>query len=374
MALSPPPLLVVGLFCAGLGVACEADNPPDESVDPLSWAVDEAGPYPVGYTSYEVSYRPAAAEEDRTIPIHLWYPATAPTEETAVYEFIFQDDEAFVGAEAEVAVHEGGYPVLVYSHGNQGFAGSSHFVMRALASHGWLAVAPDHIGNTFTTHEDPRPLGLWLWRSGDVSAALDSLAHGGAGASLVPSAAHLDRVVMAGHSFGGYTTWATVGSEFDQGAIQGRCDAGDYPADECSEAQVEAFGERAFDARIAGGIPMAGGGGEDWFGAEGLNAVSVPMFQMSGSLDAGAVAGMWERTTGVDMRWMDVEGGCHQLYGLGACSEVPTEDGFWIGGSYARAFSRHVLLGDTSQRTVALLDGSEILDPRVTFQRREASD
>ncbi|MBN95009.1 MAG: hypothetical protein CL928_13230 [Deltaproteobacteria bacterium] len=367
------PLLALGLsLCLGLGCPAPqdaADPPPD----PISWAVSEPGPYSVGYRTWESTYIPPGSTEQRSIVIHLWYPTLDESGETATYEFMFPDEQSLVGATPEAPVHAEGYPVLAYSHGNQGFAGASAYLMRHFASHGWLAVAPDHTGNTLSTHQSPRPLSLWLDRPSDIAHALDQLEAGNSDdghPAALPGLAHTSQVTVAGHSFGAYTVWAAVGARFDRTQIQAQCDAGSYTQEQCSDDLLDAFEVSAGDPRLVGGLPMAGSGREEWFGATGLNAVSLPMLQMSGSLDAGAVDGTWERADQVDMTWIDIEGGCHQLFGLGTCPEVPSDEGFSIVNTYALAFARNLVLQDSTETTLAILDGSELVSERVTFQRR----
>jgi len=160
-----------------------------------------------------------------------------------------------------------------------------------------------------------------------------------------------------------------MGAAYDRSQIEQRCEAGDYPPEQCTLELLDGFEDGVGDDRFTAGLPLAGKGSEEWFGLNGLNVVDSPILQMSGSLDAGAVAGVWERTEEVEFTWVDVEGGCHQMFALGACEEIPTDDGFFIVSTYALAFARHHALGDVSEDTLALLDGSRLLSERVTLQR-----
>jgi predicted dienelactone hydrolase len=361
------PSYLFAMTALALLLGCDAggDEPP---VDPLAWSVEESGPYAVGYTTWELTYTPAGSSAERTLLVHLWYPTDDTSGEGVTYEFMFGDDDSWLDAAPAQAVHPGGYPVHAYSHGYLGFAGSSSFLMRTFASHGWVGVAPDHLGNTLSTNIDPLPLSMRLDRSQDISAALDSLVQ--QAAQLLGGPVDEASSVLSGHSFGGYTTWPSMGAAFDRARIEDRCEDGAYPAEQCTDELLDAFEAGASDPRFAAGIPMAGGGGEDWFGEDGLRAVQRPMLQLSGSLDASAVDGIWERTEGVDLTWVDVEGGCHQLFALGSCDEVPTDEGYWLVSSYALAFARHHALGDDSDDTLSLLDGSRLLSDRITLQRR----
>jgi len=350
-------------------LACPSDESPGppEAADPLSWPLDTAGPFSVGTAQWNLTYASAGDGEDRTIPVRIWYPTEDPTGLGATYEFIFPDEDSWVDAAPAPSAHPGGYPVLAYSHGSQGFPGGSAFLSRHFASHGWVVVAPAHIGNTLTTHSSPYPIDFYLDRPGDLSAAIDSLAAGRAG---LPSPIDTNRVLAAGHSFGCHTMWGVAGATYDSQAIAARCEAGEHPGEECSESVLNGFAAGMADPRVAAVLDMAGGGSRTWFGEEGLLSATPPMLYMSGTDDPGAVEGVWERTEGLEMTWLVIEGGCHQVFGLGACPEISDAVGFGIVQSYALAFGRSHLLGDDSAETLGLLDGSVLLDPALSLEVR----
>ena len=336
--------------------------------DTLSWNPQELGPFQVGYTVWDITYTQVTDGEPRTIPVHLWYPTEDATGIPAVYETLFADEESFVDAAPAAPVHADGYPVLAYSHGNQGWAGNSDFLMRHVASHGWVVVAPDHIGNTLTTHSDPRPMGLWVDRSHDVSAAIDAI-EGDLDALAGP--ANTARLVLSGHSFGGHTTWISAGAEFDAAAVQAQCDTGDILEGSCTPEVIEAFAAGGEDPRVVAAIPLAGTPSTGWVGDDGLNAVEVPVLQISGSEDYGHVAGAFEeRTDEVDIAWMEIEGGCHSSFALGTPCDLPAEDAFHMVVSYAFPFMRKHLLGDDTSITTGILDGSNVVDDRATLSLR----
>ena len=67
------------------------------------------------------------------------------------------------------------------------------------------------------------------------------------------------------------------------------------------------------------------------------------------------------------MSWLEIEGGCHQLFGLGSCGLISDEIGFRIVHSYSLAFGREHILGDQSADTLGLLDGSIELDSAASL-------
>ena len=118
--------LLILLLAAG----CSPNPGEPEAVDPLDWALDEPGPYAVGYTSWEITYQGLGDGVERSLPLHLWYPTEDRVGTPATYEFIFEDEGSWLDATPAEAAHEIGYPVLAISHGNQGFGGSTAFLSR----------------------------------------------------------------------------------------------------------------------------------------------------------------------------------------------------------------------------------------------------
>jgi predicted dienelactone hydrolase len=334
-------------------------------VDPLSWDVQEPGPYRTGYTTFEITYAPGAGEQLRTIPLRVWYPTEATDGPPAVYE-IGEDTESLYFAQPADPVHGAKYPLHVFTHGHLGYAGSAAYLSRRLASHGWVSVAPNHIGNTFVTNVDPRPMSIYFLRSMDISQAIDAMADLPADEPLA-GLVDTERVFLSGHSFGTFTIFASGGGDFDIERIQERCDAGEL---ECTAEGVDVFRAGLGDPRIVGAFPMAGIPSTSWFGEGGHRAVSPPVFLMTGSADDVGAAGLWDRSEGMEMTWAEVEGGCHQLFAAGSCSQVPSQEGFDIVSTYATAFARAQVLGDVSSQTLEILKGSELVSDRVTLQER----
>ncbi|MFT7626034.1 MAG: putative dienelactone hydrolase, partial [Myxococcota bacterium] len=152
---------------------------PDVPVGPppttLDFAVDAVGPFGIGYRSWEHTYTPEGVGSARTIMVHAWYPAEAGvTGDHPTWVGIFSDDQAVIDAPAADPVGEA-YPVHVYSHGHQAFAGSSWQITRYLATHGWVVVAPDHVGDMLGNNPTSETVGHYLERPQDVSQSLDAL-------------------------------------------------------------------------------------------------------------------------------------------------------------------------------------------------------
>ncbi|WP_170319553.1 chlorophyllase/cutinase-like alpha/beta fold protein [Polyangium spumosum] len=340
--------------------------------DLLDYPVDAPGPFRVGYRSFLYTYQPKGVPGPREIRVNLWYPTLDEEGTPPRYINVFPDEDVFEGASVAPPMEAAGYPVHLHSHGYSGFGGTSSDMMRWFASHGWVAVAPDHKGNTLPEHEDTVPLTMSFLRPMDLTASLDALEALPADDPL-SGKCRTDEVLLSGHSFGGRTAWATGGAVHDLAAIQAMCDAGSKFSEPCTPEQIAVFGEGLGEPRVAAAIPMASGVGADepgWFGYDGYDAVNKPFMQMSGSLDPVGAENVWSRVTSIDFTWLDFEGGCHQLFALGGCPEFDSLEGWALVNKYAFAFARRHVLADTSDEVRKILDGTEVLSPKVKFQHK----
>lgn len=238
-------------------------------------APDAPGPYAVGHTAFEAY----DATRDRTLPVHVWYPVRprdavgAP----AVYGVLF------LGLPSPVAIADaplpprGLFPLVIFSHGNGGLGLQSFFLTEALASHGFVVVAPDHAGNTlvdalFGGLDTAAILRSALDRPRDVSFLIDLMLE----RSFTPGdffhlAVNPFRIGVAGHSFGGFTSLA-VAAGFDAEA-----------ASAFGVAVPPDFAPIPADPRVRAIVPIAPastplGDGE-------LARIRVPTLLIGGTLD-----------------------------------------------------------------------------------------
>ena len=187
-------------------------------------APDELGPWAVGRASFAIS---DPARGNRTLPIDAWYPVDPVHAggEPSVYELI-----AGIGIVSDVAFDappvssQGPFPLVVFSHGSGGVRFQSFFLTEALASHGFVVVAADHVGNTALDVLAGTGVPFEqsaLDRPADVSFLIDRMLEKSADPTD-PFAGAVDpfRIGVSGHSFGAFTALA-VASGF-----------GDVPRDE----------------------------------------------------------------------------------------------------------------------------------------------
>jgi predicted dienelactone hydrolase len=329
----------------------------------LSWSVLEAGEFAIGYRQVEQTYTQPSGE-DFTIPVSIWYPTGQTNGEAPMYYGIVEDTEAVVDAEPAASAHEGGYPVLIFSHGSYLYGASSSFLARHFASHGWIVAAPDHVGNLLIDYGTDPELPIYYQRPLNDAAALDAVSEWSEITGAVT-----DRIVLSGYSFGGYDTWASIGGQLSRSAFESMCKAGTLP--ECSEAELSALEAGFADDRIVAAIAMAGAQRFELFAENGLADLSVPVMQLSGTEDdRDDPQQMWDATGDSELTWVSIEGGCHEMFSAGGCPGLSREDGFSLINAYSLAYARQQLLGDSSDEISGLLAGSELPWPMVDVSSR----
>ena len=215
------------------------------------------GPYPVGTFSMMLvdeardELYSGTAGEPRRVMVQVWYPAEpepgaqfGPWVEDpevispAISEFLgfpsffldhlkYANGHAFPGAPVSNQAEK--FPLLLFSHGWNGFRSQNTFQMVALASHGYIVAAPDHTygavatvfpnGDVSFVNREALPTGMGLtedefmtaarllgaqW-AGDLSFILDVLWEGQTNGYLGILKDRLDfqRVGALGHSTGG---------------------------------------------------------------------------------------------------------------------------------------------------------------------------
>lgn len=210
---------------------------------------DALGPYAVGHDSFEAY----DATRDRTLPVHVWYPV-APVRAQgppAVYSLLILELESKLAIEDAPIARRGFFPLVLFSHGNGGIAIQSIFLTEMLASHGFVVVAPDHVGDTFLDAflgnlDEAALLQSAQDRPRDVSFLIDRmLARSSDPADRFHRALNPFAIGVTGHSFGGFTALA-VAAGFDGDA------AGEFGFE-----VPEGFEPYPADPRVRAIVPIA---------------------------------------------------------------------------------------------------------------------
>ena len=363
----------VTLAALFLVLGCGGSESPELTTTGLDYSLQTAGPFQVGYTVLETSYVPPGTNDARIVPVFLWYPTedvhnenAQPPTASPVYIDLFPDSDTIIDATPAEPVYSEGFPVIAYSHGHRGVPQGSWRLMRYFASHGWIALSVAHTGNLLTegSAADNTPIEHWHHRALDVSAGLNALESALVLEPLVGKV-NTTKVLLTGHSRGTYTTWALGGSQFDTNEIRTRCDAGNYP-NGCSEAAIARFADGFQDPRIAAVMPTAGSGHREFFdGVQGRNAINLPVLMLTVADDPVGAQDLYESTTLSDFTWIEIAGGCHELFNLG-CGRSEDAAKFPTITTYGLAFGRRHILNDTSDHTVGILANTVEVSEHLT--------
>ena len=181
-----------------LAVACGPDEP-----DPAT-AVDLGAPGPFSVGTLDTTFVAPDGSERR---LQAWYPSRDDVDAPVTYDGIW---DGGAGEGLEPACEET-LPTVLFSHGMGGVRWQSAFLTEHLASHGYVVIAPDHPGSTFLDFDFDALTETALRRPSDIAEAFDWLT----GADEVEVARCIDAsqgYAVSGHSFGGYTAFATSGA------------------------------------------------------------------------------------------------------------------------------------------------------------------
>ncbi|MFZ4434863.1 MAG: alpha/beta hydrolase family protein [Microthrixaceae bacterium] len=215
--------------CSGGDTSASGSSSGDEATtsapaaDPVALAAtaEGRGAYAVGVRTVEVT-----GARGRLLPVEIWYPvdpAAAAGLTPATYTFPGLEVptiDAVVGAPPA----PGPFPLVVYSHGSGGLRYVSGFLTEHLASHGFVVVAPDHVGNTaideFAGSDDSQEQ-VAQDRPEDVAAVVAAATSGALGFEDLTPTVDPQRVAVIGHSFGGFTSLVAGSQAGDGEAFSG---------------------------------------------------------------------------------------------------------------------------------------------------------
>ncbi|MGD1948035.1 MAG: alpha/beta hydrolase [Leptolyngbyaceae cyanobacterium] len=240
----------------------------------LPAGIDPTTPGPMDVT--QRSFKFVDSDRNRLIPLDIYVPDRAAVDDA---------------------------PLVVLSHG---FAADRRFltyIAEHVASYGFTVVAVEHVGSNVealnntpldpSAVEDPSrilPASEFLDRPRDVSYVLDRLVWMEQVSPMLEGKFDTDRVVMIGHSLGGYTGFALAGAQLDLSALPPFCESltpvGLSPADwlQCAATELPEVTADLSDSRIVQVIAMNPLVGR-LFGRKGLADIDVPSIILTGTKD-----------------------------------------------------------------------------------------
>jgi len=361
------------LLSSVIGCNDSSDTAPVANPDELF----EQGPYDVGYREMAITYSEAASMEPRELILRVWYPAQSDSgADLARYSVGgVVDLPAIHALDAPPVTDDGDLPFVVYSHGNGGEGLLAYPYGELMASYGWVLVAPNHTGNTALDllfgNADPFARAA-LDRPIDITAIIDEFESGLSGDEL-EGKADTSRVLLFGHSFGGYTAFAAGGADVDFDVLAAGCDGvTSSNCDVLADPNVEAAYRAGFgDPRIVAIAPQAPALGS--IPETELAALQVPTMLMSGRLDQttphdSSAVPAWDGVDHPDDLWIEMPTGahfsfitiCHDLEpevlvlfqpdaGEDGCGEefIDTTESVPVLAAYVFAFGRRHVLGQS---------------------------
>ncbi len=316
---------------------------------------------PVGYRVFDTEVDAAWSGGARTVPVNLWYPTEARSGTAATYIGLFTDAQSLVDAAFADPAPGCTLPLVVYSHGSQAWGGNASPLLRHLVAQGWVAAAPDHVGNTLVDNVEPHRASYSFTRVADVLATVDALD------ALDPSDAlyqrvDTSRVLVVGHSYGGQTAWMMSGPTFDVPTLTARCGAEEGG---CTDAELAVFAAGVDDPRVVGVVPLDGDA-RTGLVSNGWADAEAPIFYMARAQDNDQEP--FVQAAAARPTWARFDGACHETFTSTpvSCESFEKEEGLDVVAVYLSAFAAATMMGDVSPSYAEILDGTTAVDERVT--------
>jgi len=188
-------------------------------------------------------------------------------------------------------------PVVVISHGLGSSPDAFAYLGKHLASHGFVAVIPQHLGSD-ATHQQGLLKGIFssnvnpvdfIDRPLDIKYVLDQLEQMSQTDPTMKGKMDLQNVGAIGHSFGGYTVLALAGADPNNERLRQECPnlppgINAAPALQCLATRLPPFNYHLSDPRIKAVFaisPIT----SIVLGPENLGKIKIPTMLMGGSND-----------------------------------------------------------------------------------------
>ena len=284
---------------AALLVACGEATVQPAALHPLPVLAPEVqGPFGVGVITRELP----AVDKPGAQPfmVDVWYPAdltlarqsgaAGRTPYSGLYGMQVRDLPPLRGYQP--------FPVAVFSHGLGAIRDQNAFQVQQLVTRGYVVISADHHPSTIldvaASDKLEDAIVSALYRPLEVLAQIDALERWSADdQDILHGLVDASRVLMLGHSYGGYTALSVSGAHADIDVMVRACDAdpdGLGDTFQCRLARRYEGDDRVFeyhDPRIAAVMPMTPGA-TPLFREGGLASIDVPVFVWAGANDETA--------------------------------------------------------------------------------------
>ena len=297
--------VLVAAFLVTLTASARAQNRVD-TVTPLAPDLAAYGPLGIGVRTIQVTDRnrpdilntkpgEATARYDRTLTVEVWYPALLPPNQPqggGDYPGVITRDPSVVVTlhgrairEAAPLAKEGGYPLVIVSHGYPGGRYLLSHLAENLASKGYVVASIDHKDSTY---DDQKAFASTLYnRPFDVLAVMNELQRLGRreSATIWGGLVDVSRTGVVGYSMGGYGVVNLIGGGFAKGAESRETAPPNGLLAERTAANPEYM--KSIDPRIKAAIAIAPWGMQvGLWDPEGLKGIRIPVMFVAGSADA----------------------------------------------------------------------------------------
>ncbi len=335
-------------FCLGLTAAAVSAQNRIDAVTPLAPDLASYGPAPIGVRTIQAidKNRPDVlstkeggplARYDRPFTIEVWYPAILPAgrKPGGEYTGVPTRDPSVVVTLRGQAVRdaapqpkEGGYPLVIISHG---YPGERHLLSHLgenLASKGYLVAAVSHKDSTY---DDQKAFGSTLYnRPFDQLFVLNELARLGEKGSgtFLSGLVDASRTAIVGYSMGGYGAVNTIGGAFRKGVEVSPTAPPNGMLAERTLGHPDLA--KSIEPRIKAAIAIAPWGMQlGLWDAEGLKGIRTPVLFVAGSADdvSGYEKGtraIYEGAVNSDRYLLTFTGASHN-----AGAPIPAPDETW---------------------------------------------
>ncbi len=354
-------LVIVALLALSVLPAMAMAQSEDTGADTGSTGIRPDAPQYGVRGEYVVGTRDLVIEGENPLDIRVWYPAlnedNAETVISYPYEIKMDVPPGMTATVAGRALSDAPYnlsaspyPLVILSHGFIMGSTTYAWLGEHLASYGFVVIAPEHQEFYDEAVSD-------FWRAGiarpqAVHTVLDYAEEQAKADGVFAGLIDMDQVAVIGHSYGGYTSLALAGAQYDIAGFEALCaaarEANDpevwlcdvilpYVGDMAELAGLDSVPEGLWpslgDSRVDAIVSMAGDA--FFFNQPGLAEITVPVMAMGGTADTGTpwawgVQPTYDYVSSGTKALVAFENAEHMIFGS-KCEALPffTEIGFY---------------------------------------------